>query len=569
MSEKKLGGLFLFFFVAISIFLTLGKMGNEFNPFAFLGGDMAVYASIAAAQDDPGLFAHDPFLSNEKNINSYNMIFFPIIRELKTVFGSYGTACLFLLPFFILIHLIGYYVLGNSIFRNPWAGFYTSLIVSVPVSTYYDDWGIFLDALPRFLYQALLPFLLALSIVRGRNPNWWPVILSGLGILNYVHPVSTPVWIVAIMIGLWISADGADIWKKTRMMALAILILVIILSPFLANYFNSTVDGTSTSEDYDLVMSVLKDRFFMMRDAGLIDVLLNFLSSRMGLVFDLVWYLVLALAAGGIIYGAKWYESSGLFPSIRQITAWMIGILIAGAVIPAIEQAVFARLREIPPEFELLRTLRFMMPLILLSAMCFLWIVKDRYQNQLIMSHSASRISINIFFMILLIAWGGRGFALRIDFRAAVYQNIRCWGKAEIICPLSDKSPDLIGVLNVIRDETPIGSSIFSEGEILAIRYYAFRPLMYTYKDGAPLAYTDQQQLLNGSDQYITMTKLAKLRNMPDRRKKYMNYLVEFALTMEADYIVLDTPYDPGLYYPTILNFIYSNANYSLYEIIR
>lgn len=530
---------------------------------------MAVYASIAAAQDDPGLFANDPFLSNEKNINDYNMIFFPIIRELKTVWGSYGTACLFLLPFFILIHLIGYYVLGNSIFRNPWVGFYTSLIISVPVSTYYDDWGIFLDALPRFLYQALIPFLLALSIVRGRDPNWWPVILAGVGILNYVHPVSTPVWVVAIMIGLWVSANGVGLWKKTWMMALAVLILVVILSPFLVNYFNSTVDGASTSEDYDLVISVLKDRFFMMRDAGLIDVILNFFSSRMGLVFDFVWYLVIALAAGGVMYGAKKHESYALIPSIRQITGWMIGVFVAGAVIPVAEQAVFAKLREVPPEFELLRTFRFMLPLILLSAMCFLWIVKDKYQNRKTTNRSASRIPFNIFFMILLIAWGVRGFSLRADFRAAVNQNMRCWARAELVCPLSEKSGDLIGVLNTVRDETPVGSSIFSEGEILAIRYYAFRPLVYTYKDGAPLAYTDQQQLLNWSDQYTTMTKLSKFRNKPDRIKKYMNDLVEFALTTEADYLLLDAPYNPDLYYPTRLTLVYSNENYSLYEITR
>ena len=120
-SDKQLHGLFVLFFVAISIFLTLGRVGTAFDSFALLTPDLGVYASIAVGQDQPDLFPGDPFISNEKNINSYNMVYVPLIRALKNSFGNYGTACAFLLPFFIFIHLIGYYVLGISIFKNPWA----------------------------------------------------------------------------------------------------------------------------------------------------------------------------------------------------------------------------------------------------------------------------------------------------------------------------------------------------------------------------------------------------------------------------------------------------------------
>ncbi len=569
MLGKKLHVLFLILFITISIFLTLGRSGTEFNSFALLGGDMAVYASIAAAQDELGLFASDPFLANEKNINSYNMIFFPMLRGLKAVFGNYGAASLFLLPFFIFIHLTGYYVLGKSIFRNPWAGFYVSLFLSVPVATYYDFWGIILDPLPRFLYQAVLPFLLALAIVRGYDPKWWPAIMGGLGILNYIHPVSTPVWAVAIMLGLWVSADGADFWKKVQMMTLATLILVIILAPFLMNYFGSTVEGTNTLENYDLLIEVLRERFFMMRETGLIEVVLHFFSSRIGNVFDLVWYLICALAVGGVIYGIKWRESNQLFPAIRQITAWMLGVFLVGAVLPIAEQTIFAKLQQIPPEFELLRTFRFMMPLILLSAICFLWIMRDRLPDQQILSPSASRTSYIICALLLLAVWGARGFELRPEFREAVNQNVQCWVKARIVCPLPEKNLDLIGVMNAVREETPVGSRIFSEGENVAVRYYAFRPLMYTYKDGAPLAYTDRHQLLVWYDQYSTMAKLVGLRDASGRRVKYMNDLVEFALTTDADYLLLDAPYDPYLYYPEILHLVYANENYSLYQLVR
>lgn len=569
MSEKKLTGLFLLSFAAISVFFMLGKMGDRFEPFVNLGGDMAVYASIAAAQDDPSLFVNDPFLSNEKNINSYRMVFFPALRGLKALFGNYGSAGLFLLPFVIFLHMTGYYALGRSIFRNSWMGFYAALIISIPTSTYYDYWGIFLDALPRFMYQALLPFLLALAITRGRNPNWWFVIFAGVGLLTYLHPVSAPVWIAALTLGLWVSAEGSSAWKKAQKMAVAFLILAIVLSPFLTTYFSSVASSASAPEDYDQVMAVLKDRFFTMRDTGLISVLLNFFSSRMGFALDLVWYLVVTFAAAGAVYGMKRRESHDLFPAIRQILAWIAGIFLVGAMLPSIERAVFAQLRTIPPEFEVLRTIRFWTPLLLLLAMCFFWMVKEKFQRRQTVSLSAVRIASVAFFVAFLTAWGIRGFASHSDFRAAVYQNKRCWTEAKVICSLPERDLDLLEALNVIRDKTPVSAVIFAEGENLAIRYYAFRSLAYSYKDGAPLAYTDLRQLLAWNDQYRTMEKLGKLKDMPNRRVKYMGDLVELARTAKSNYLLLNAPYDSDLYYPVNLELIFSNNSYSLYAINR
>ena len=214
-AKNKPHALILFFFLALAIFLTMGAVGTAFRSFALLTQDLGVYATFAAAQDTPELFIRDPFLSNEKNVNSYNMLQVPLIKALKKVFGNYGTACAFLLPFFIFIHLTGYYVLGISIFKNPWAGLLLSLLISTPTVTAYDYWGLILDALPRFLYQGLIPFLLALSIWRGSDLKWWPVILGGVGVLNYIHPLSTPPWTIAIMLALWVSAPGVASGKKS------------------------------------------------------------------------------------------------------------------------------------------------------------------------------------------------------------------------------------------------------------------------------------------------------------------------------------------------------------------
>lgn len=566
-SERKLHFLFGVFFLAISIFLTLGRVGTAFNSFALLTPDLGVYASLAAAQEQPALFANDPLLSKKENTNSYTMAFVPLIKGLKSIFGNYGTACAFLLPFFIFIHLTGYYVLGISIFKNPWAGLLTALLISAPILTYYDFWGLSLDALPRFLYQGLIPFLLAVSILRGNNPKWWPVIMGGLGLLNYIHPLSTPTWAIAFTFALWLSVPGMQFWKKLRMLALAIGILIVILLPFLMNYFGSTVTETHLVVNYDQTFNILHTHFSTMSTANPLAILSNFFVGTQGFVYNFIWYFVCGLAITAMIYGLSSQKSSDDYNHARQISGWMAGIFIGSGLLPVLEQAVFAYLKQIPPEFELLRTLRYMIPLILLAAIYALWMARNYIQHKFSLNPILSSRLLVGAGIILLIAWGGRGELQRREFRHAVRQNITCWLQSKIICDLPQQSMDLIAVLDEIRQKTPVGARIFSEGQEVAVRYYALRPLMFTYKDGAPMAYTDQEQLLVWSKQHNVMNKLAFFRKFPFRRKGFMKDIVELAVNAEAEYIIFSEPYNSTLFYPDILGLVYSNESYSLFRI--
>lgn len=567
MSDRQLHVLFVLFFLAIAIFLTLGRVGTAFDSFALLNPDLGVYASFAAAQDDPGLFTNDPFLSDEKNTNSYNMVYIPLIKALKTVFGNYGTACAFLLPFFIFIHLLGYYVLGLSIFKNPWAGLFVALLISAPIQTYYDFWGLILDALPRFLYQAVLPFLMALAILRGSNPKWWIVIMAGVGLLNYIHPLSTPTWTIAFAFALWVSAPDVAFWSKVRMLGLAMVVLVVILLPFLMNYVGSTVTETNDVAHYAQTSAILQERFSAMSTNSLSEIFQKFFIGERGGAFDLTWYLVCILAWLGVIYVLLFHEIPGRYPYVRQISAWMAGIFVGSGVLPALEQAVFNYLGRIPPEFELSRTFRYMVPLMLLAVFSALWIARQELSKKNILSPTLARNFFLIISFLLLLAWGIRGAVQRTEFRKVARQNVLCWRQMQIVCPLPQDRMDFIGVLDAVREKTPRGARIFSEEQDVAIRYYALRPLVYTYKDGAPLAYTNQEQLLRWNDQYKIINKLAYVRKFPFRRKEFMNAILEFSKNAGAEYLILAEPYDPNSFYPKPLVFVYSNDNYSLYKI--
>ncbi len=567
MVEKRFHFLAAILFLVIAIVLTLGRVGTSFRSFALLTPDVGVYASTAAALQQPQLFKEDPFLSNPQNINSYNMIYLPLIEELNTVFGNYGTACVVLVPFFIFIHLLGYYVLGLALFKKPWAALFVTLLVSAPVFNNYDFWGLILDSLPRFLYQALIPFVLALAVWYGKNPKSWIWILIGVGLLNYTHPLSSPPWIVAVILGLWLAGSEVKFWQRVRVMMLACIGLVIVLLPFLGNYFGSTVAESSKVVNYDQVISILQARYPAMPLAHPWLVLANIIVNQQGVISNLLWYVLCLAAVGGLIYG--WLPQADLEHRARTVplTGWMIGILIGGGIVPIIEHAVYASLRKIPPEFELTRTLRYMMPLILLAALSTLWLFKPGEPAQASRRPWLSNNGFVLIWVALLATWSWLGVNQRPDVRSSLAQDVHCWLQARIVCPLNARNVNFIAALDAIREKTPVGARLLSEWDEVAVRYYALRPVMYSFKDGAPLAYTNQVQLLAWDHQREKMDYLTRIRRYPFRRKEYLKTMVEFALKTQADYLLLAEPYNANLYYPMNMQPVYGNAFYSLYQI--
>jgi hypothetical protein len=557
----------LFFFLLLSVFLTLGRVGTAFDSFALLNPDLGVYATIAAAQDHPALFTRDPFLSNEKNINSYNMVHVPLLMALNKVFGNYGTACAFLIPFLIFLHLTGYYLLGVSIFKDPWIGLFVSLLISAPTVTFYDFWGLILDALPRFLYQSLIPFVLVLSMQYGKDPKWWPVILGGVGALNYIHPLSTPPWAVAIVLGLWVSAAGVPRSHKIRSMLLSASVLLLILLPFAANYVKSTIIDTSDAGNYAQTLSILQSRFSTMVGGSFLAPITVFFARGFSRAFDWVWYLTWLLGIWGLIFGLLKKGDFDQTIYLRQLAAWMIGILLVSGFVPSVERTVFAYFKQLPPEFEISRTMRYLVPLILLAAVYALKLIADHlHQRKLFSSDASQKLFMGAALTFLLI-WGAAGTTQRPDLQDALRQNAGCWARGHLVCDLPPIHMDFVDVMNGIRDETPLGARILSEGQEVAIRYYALRPLVFTYKDGAPLAYTDEEQLLQWNRMWEEMDKLTFLRKFPFRHRAFVRGMAQLAESADADYLLLQEPYGQDLDYPEQLKLVYSNNHYSLFEI--
>jgi hypothetical protein len=64
---------------------------------------------------------------------------------------------------------------------------------------------------------------------------------------------------------------------------------------------------------------------------------------------------------------------------------------------------------------------------------------------------------------------------------------------------------------------------------------------------------------------YDEMNKLSVIRKSPFRHKRFATGMANIAQMLGADYILLQEPYNPNLFYPSQLNLVYTNDHYSLF----
>jgi hypothetical protein len=549
-------------FTIISLAFTFGRIGLHFNNFLLSSSDSANISSFAAALDHPQFFANDPFLKNQTNFAFYNTIHIPLIRWLGQIFGNYSSPFAFLVFPLTFLHLLGYYLLGKAIINNRFWALIFSLTVLIPVQLNLGEiWGLLRDAIPRFLFQSLLPFLLTALILWGKNPKSWPWLMAATGFLVYAHPVSLPAWGFAVILSLWVLAPEMPIKQKALRLLFAVFLFLVVITPFTINYLSTTTFGSRGSINYEDILIIMRRRFI----PGFLDLNLG-IKDFIKIVIISDWFIA-------SIWVFVFFGGIGIFIAKRKtenkthlvLATWWAAVFFVGILIPVVDHGLANYLKRMPLEVDLIRNLRYSIPLLLLSTFYLL------FEVQLIIAKKGllkSRpMNTAIFFLLgllLLVGW-----ALRNDFLhdSAFSQSARCWASGQLACPFQneDKVKQQIELLEAIKTITPTGSRFmaFTDTSELMIRYYALRPLIYSYKDGAALIYTNHADLLVWWKQFQEINQIES-RNS---RVLYLDGLVEFSRKYLADYLVLPETYSPQKYYPAGLDTVFTNLGYSLLHI--
>jgi hypothetical protein len=454
-------------FLIISLVTLAGRWQNGSTDL-YLSSDAANIASFSATLDQPEAFTGDGVLDDPRIFDFYLAAHIPLIRWMQTLVGDYGVAFVVLLAPHAFLHLLGFYVLGRVLFGSrPWA-LALALITFSPVSLNMGTfWGMYADAIPRVSFQVLLPFVLAAAVhLRGR-PAFWPAIMGCMGLLTYVHPVSAPVWGLVLWFGFIVLAPST--WSRQRRFIQACLTggaFAMVIGPSLVHYTRTF--AIDNSAGYDLVRNALLFRLL----PGMLDPPKAFLD------FILTIPEIITIGAAAIVF--TWYLDPASRPKQRMLHAWMAALLVVSVLLPSIEHAVARANRSMHLEIDLIRNLRYIIPLLLTFWMWTFsaWNRKDRGFSR------PSAVG-----LIILATWIGQHPPAQVE---TAIRNFAA-GRLTQENPMHAAFRRAVAAL---RASTLSGEQVLATFAPVHIRYGARRPVVYTYKDGGILAYADHKRLI-------------------------------------------------------------------------
>ena len=507
-------------FLAFAGLYFLGRLQANY-PVVILTGDGGNIASYAAALDHPDWFKNDPALGDSNNIGIYATIHIPLIRALVRLTGDYGLAYAWLVLPQTFLQLLGFYILGRVLFKNRFWAFLLAFLTAMTVINIGlgEIWGVWQDALPRVTFQSLLPFLLALVLVWKDRPGRWPWLMVFAGLLVYVHPISAPAWGLAVWLSLWLLQPKDWNWRRRVLVMLGLGVLFLAaITPFAVNYLSYR--GRDQAADYNTVMTILQ----AYSPANLLDV-----PAALGsFLWNMTRSLLLPVALVG--FAATWLLKKNDRTSVKVVLLWMAGLFITSTLIPFGERMVEQQLHILPLETELVRCIRYFVPLFLLF---WLWPLAELAPRLVNLQARRAVIALGI---VLFVLWGATNRPAVRD----MLQAVSCFSKARLVCTSPRPIDDLIVAL---RTQTQPGEGVlfFNEdtaytSQTLSVRYAALRPLVYTLRDSGILGYSNRSALPGW---LATTNQMESLRAMTDPQER-LEGLVPLAVSLKADYLVID-----------------------------
>ena len=534
-------------FLLFAAFYLLARLSSGF-PNVLLSSDAANLAGFAAAHQYPQLFPGDLVLSNPANFRLYSTIHIPLLRFLESILGNFGLAFGVLIGPHVFLQLFGFYWLGRILFRSRfWALIYSLMAAATVPLPLGEVWGIVVDALPRFTFQVILVFLLGLGFLWRSTPRLWYGLIACAGLMAFVHPVSTPVWGATLLVGFW-PLLPADWPFKKRLWQLVKLGLVFsaALIPYLIIYLSSYQVGSSSSADYNLLYTIIT-QYFPDNIYNMPVALAAFFEMISG--HGLLW-----LALGGLVLAFIFLPTER--KNLSQIVFWMLGLLLVAILLPWLEQIVEKQFRIIPLQTELVRGIRYFVPLMLL-----LWIfplagLAQRLKNRwLVRGLMALGVVSAVFWMAVnpLQPVGG------------LQNAAACLASGKIICPTNQEFAQTLEAIKTVTPEKSTFAVLRQDwNNGTEVRYLSLRPLVYAFKDKGFLVYSNHTVLQRWYELFLLEKEIYRKSTKADDQRRLA---VDFAHETGADYLLTDFPYTKDELTLFHLGLAYQNGNFMVLKL--
>ncbi len=443
--------------------------GDSARP-ALVGSDAGNISSFVASLDHPEKFRRDALLGHPEYFRFYRTVHFPILRAWAKYRGDYASFFIATAGFHLALQMAGFFLLGLALFQRFPLAAALGLASAAPFGLPYGEfWGAWPNALPRVAFQSLLPFALALAVLARERPRLWPWLAGIFGSLLYVHPVSAPAWGLAFWISTLFLHPSA--WsRRQRFTSAAVCAIAGLLPtlPFTWNYYGNHLQTPTV--DYAVLHAAIARHF----DAGFLDIPRSLLDFRFK--YDRLTWLV-----GGVGLLLAWRFRPPGDKRLTIFAVWSLTLLGVSALLPAIEQPLFRHWQRMPLEYDLVRGLRYLIPLLLIL---WLW-PGTRFQGRArpFAWLYAAFLTGTWFVLHPMPAWSfppspaltadREREATELDSLAAVLDSLKAMPPGTLVLPW-------------FRDLS----------QEIAIRYHSRQPLVHSGKDAGILPYSDAAAML-------------------------------------------------------------------------
>ena len=352
-------------FAALAGVVQWNALASHGSPPVLWSGDAGNVSNFVAGWVYPERFRADFLLSDPQNFAFYMTLNMAYVALANAITGDIGLSYLLLLFPLTFLQLSGFYALGYLIFANRFWAVILALVTFTPVWVWggQELWGIYHLPLTRTSFEAALPFLFLAFLHFGSVPRRLPWLFGLCGITVYLHPVSAP----AVAIGLGLASfalveSRSALLPHIRWVALSVLAFAAAAAPFAVVFFAGFPGLEPLGPAGDIqreAAAVFETRNGPQYYNAMLAVR-QFLDGT-GRAYATVWlsgltaYLVVPLANPKRVRLCLFF------------VLFLVGVLFASVGAAFIDQTASAALGRTPAQLDLIRNIRFIVPILLIG----------------------------------------------------------------------------------------------------------------------------------------------------------------------------------------------------------
>ncbi len=537
-SNKKIDFFALVVLIGLSLVVHFGRIGASIDG-TDLTTDACNYASMAAAMAHPDIFAHDPVYDNEEDYTIHATV---VTYLVSMIAGgeNYGLAYLQLTGIQFFLHHLTFYILGVFLLKQRWQAIAFTIIMG---QVMWVEWGTFwgngfLDHVPRSNFSTLYALFIVVALRILHTPRYWPVFMFAIGLMAYVHAIST----LPTAMGFWLGfaackPKDVSLKKHAIWMLITGCCFLIPLMPFALKFIRPGL--ILSADDVTLLKEILRMRY----NIGYTE----YWQALGRFFFQFPRPVLFGVGLAGFVLLRRFGNEKEREQAL-QIMLWFAGVGICLAIFLLDKEIANATGRHSSLS-NIIRTLRFTMFFATcLGFMLFNMLWRIASQKNMLSKGTAA------FFWFMFIGGlfiGGQQDLLRTS--ALWFWNVLDSERYEQAYANNIRRAEMIKALQKYTEKDAL---IYHDSGDRAIRYKALRPLVYNWRD--PSIYYFAKDIKGLRFWHYTQYRMMSSRTA----------FVDLAVESGADYVLSSRKSDRGAV-ARVGHIVWENAHYTLVKIYR